>query len=186
MEARRSAVVRRRWLAVAALLAACSLLLAGAYRYLAPQGVSAHEMRLGPASQFPAQTVTYERAGHVYLVHFEGANFLALFERSPWNQAHHGVAPDECRVRWYLGPRDVTETTPDETSTTRFPMTNPGSGERDPIGDGFFRESCTGWTFDAHGAHLFGPDPALDRFRVFVSDGSVVVDTSSRVTAGSP
>jgi hypothetical protein len=166
---RRFRVVSGRTALFVALLSLAAGVIAGGYRFLTSATTSSDEVVAGAAESYPPQTVTYVAKGHFYLVHFDGDQFVALFERSPWLQAVHGTAPTECRIRWYLRGEPDWQYSPN----------HPGTDDRDPIGNGFFRETCSGWVFDAHGERLFGGSAPLDRFHLYGTDGNVVVDTST-------
>jgi hypothetical protein len=162
---RRFRFVSRRNALFVALLGLAAVVISGGYQFLT--SISSDQVMAGRAGSYPTQTATYIAEGHFYLVHFDGDQFIALFERSPWLQKVYGSRPDQCRIRWYFG------------SYTGYADNRPGTGTADPIGDGFFRESCSGWAFDAHGNHLFGASTHLDRFHLHIIDGNVVVDTST-------
>lgn len=155
------------------------------HTFLASFSTPEGQVRAGRAAAFPPDTVSYVPEGHFYLVHLESGRFIALFERSPWLQRVHGPAPDACRIRWYALPAAVAPPTPLDGNTMAAAIAagTPAGTTPAAAGHGFFRENCSGWMFDARGGWTFGGSGPLDRYRVRVVDGEVIVDTTHLIHA---
>jgi nitrite reductase/ring-hydroxylating ferredoxin subunit len=114
-----------------------------------PDGNPLANFDAGGASQFEVGKPVRFAKAEFWLVKQEDGSFLALHAKSP---AYHN-----CTVPWL--------------PNFRFP--NPETGEYTP---GWFRDPCSGATWDVNGKRVFGPSPRdLDRFPVEVKDGRVFV-----------
>ena len=113
----------------------------------------------GAVDEFELGSVTTIDEGRFHLVRTEAEEFLALSWRHPGQQA--------CTVPWL--PNFVW---PDANEV-------PTSG--------WFRDPCTGSTFDREGHKVFGPAARdMDRYYVSIVAGRVIVDTGRYICGFSP
>ena len=108
----------------------------------------------GAVSRFQVGTPVQFPEGKFWLVKQEDGSFIAL----SWKSTHRG-----CTVHW----------------RENFVFTDPKDGQSKR---GWFRDPCSGATWDVNGLRVFGPAPRdLDRFPVEVVRGKVYVLVAERL-----
>ena len=119
-------------------------------------GGGAQTLDAGPADSY--ETLVPQRVDslQIYVVRQEDGSFVALYATNPGYGYGHTTGEHGCTVPW------------------RPDFVFDGTGIK-----GWFRDPCSGATFDATGHRIFGPaESDLDRFPVSVRHGHVYVDTS--------
>jgi len=135
--------------------------IAGAIIFAWPHVRSAQtHFELGSVNDYDVGSVTQIAVGKFYLVRLSKDEFVAL----SWREPGHG-----CTVPW----------------RPNFVWPDPENGGA--LRTGWFRDPCSGSTFDKDGTRVFGPAPrSLDRYLVSVVGGHVSVDTGQYVCGHAP
>lgn len=145
-------------LAVALLITAAGAVLALVLTFSWPEE-RPHSLIVARAEDFAPASVTTFRDEEFHLVRLPDGEFLALSMLDPHDKmlVEKGLAPSPCLVPWR----------PDFEFLGR---------------QGWFRNPCHGETYDLTGRCFAGPCPrGLDRFKVTVSGGNVVVDVDELI-----
>ncbi len=114
-------------------------------------------INLGSIDDFVPSSVTTSAEHGFHLVRLDSSEFLAFSMIDPHSSVAYAGRADagDCQVAW------------------RPDMYTQGK-------EGWFRDTCSGSTYDLDGTRVFGPSPRdLDRHPVTVEDGNVYVDTST-------
>ena len=131
----------------------------------------------GAEDLFPAGSLRYFEAQHVYVVRELNGNFTALYDWDSFAQIQYRIGDSSksaCRATELPETADVHKGDLDAIHQRYAPV--PG------LENVVLREGCSGSSFDALGRRGFGPSAAdLDRLPVsFDPHGHVIVDLSHR------
>lgn len=163
--ARSTARARHRGsrLLLVSLLALGVASIAGALIFAWPHVRSAKtHFDLGSVDGYDIGSVTQVPAGRFYLVRLGQDEFVAISWRTPGTYR-------QCTIPW--------------RPTFLWPDPENGGALR----AGWFRDPCSGSTFDKDGTRVFGPSPrGLDRYVVSIVGGQIAVDTSRYVCGYAP
>lgn len=142
-----------------ALAALAAALLGMAFVMALPDRPPKTQFGVGAVDDFEIGSVTTIPEGRFHVVRTTSDEFIALSWRNP-GQSH-------CTVPW--------------NRTSEWPD---ASGD---LAHGWFRDPCTGSTFDKSGHRVFGPATRdMDRYPVTIVAGEVTVDSHHYVCGFSP
>lgn len=111
----------------------------------------------------------------------DGGGLVAVWRQIGGGDKKMQLFSFQANAQELASPEPIASVSPDGQyvayTDEPYSFDRPGTGVRDPIANGYFRENCSGWVFDARGRPLFGASAALERHSIRIIAGEIAVDT---------